>query len=211
VKSGNIILLNGTSSSGKTTLAKVLQGSMDEPYLHLGDDQFLQPHAPDNLVAYRHDGTGPTQAAGWLAVFQEGRFVDLQIGSVGLRWLRGMYFAMAAWSEVGNHLIADVVLHDERALQAASEALYRLPAWFISVYCPLEVAEQREQERADRRALGGARLFYERVYRHDVYDLRVDTALNSSEECASYIRHYLQTGNLPTALRQLHRQFSNMP
>jgi chloramphenicol 3-O phosphotransferase len=33
-----IVLLNGTSSSGKTTLAKALQRAMPTPYLHLGID-----------------------------------------------------------------------------------------------------------------------------------------------------------------------------
>ncbi len=189
----------------------MLQRRLDEPYLHLGNDQFLHPNSPDGLVVYRGDDTGPTQADGWLAVFREHRFVDLQVGSVGLRWLRGMYVAMAAWSETGNHLIADVVMHDERIWQAAVESFHLLPAWLISVYCPLEVAEQREQERTERRALGGARVFYEGVYRHDRYDLRVDTAVSSPEECAERIKDYIQTGSPPTAFRQLHRQFSNMP
>ena len=34
-----IIYLNGPSSSGKTTLAKALQESLEEPYLHIGIDK----------------------------------------------------------------------------------------------------------------------------------------------------------------------------
>ena len=37
---GNIIFLNGTSSSGKTTLALALQEVLPEPYLHIALDQF---------------------------------------------------------------------------------------------------------------------------------------------------------------------------
>lgn len=210
MKPGNIILLNGTSSSGKTTLAKALQRSLDEPYLHLGNDQFLHPHSPDGLIVYRSDGTGPTQAEGWLAVFEEDRFVDLRVGPVGLRWLRGMYFVMAAWSEAGNHLVADVVLHEAPIVQAAAEALHSLPAWLISVYCSLEVAEQREQDRAERRALGGARLFYEGVYSQDVVDLTVNTAVKSPEECAAQIKAHI-ADHPPAALRQLHQRFQAMP
>jgi chloramphenicol 3-O phosphotransferase len=36
-----IIYLNGPSSSGKTTLAKALQQSFDEPFLHLGIDKII--------------------------------------------------------------------------------------------------------------------------------------------------------------------------
>ena len=37
---GQAILLNGTSSSGKTTLAKVLQQKLKEPYLYVSLDQY---------------------------------------------------------------------------------------------------------------------------------------------------------------------------
>ena len=37
----NIIILNGTSSSGKTTIAKYLQKLLDEPYCLLEMDDFM--------------------------------------------------------------------------------------------------------------------------------------------------------------------------
>jgi chloramphenicol 3-O phosphotransferase len=208
VKPGNIILLNGTSSAGKTTLAKVLQKSMDEPYLHMGNDQFLQPNRPDNMLEYA-DKTSHTQVDGWLVVLQDGRFVELQIGAIALRWLTGMYRAMAAWSEAGNHLIADVVLHDERILHEATAIFHQLPVWFISVYCPLEISEKRERERTEKRALGGARLFYEGVYQNRIFDLMVDTSKSSSEECAQQIKQYMKSDNSPNAFLQLHQQFNH--
>jgi chloramphenicol 3-O-phosphotransferase len=42
VNKGKIILLNGTSSSGKSTLAEALQSVLDEPYLHIDGDFFWQ-------------------------------------------------------------------------------------------------------------------------------------------------------------------------
>jgi chloramphenicol 3-O phosphotransferase len=39
--SGRIILLNGTSSSGKSSVARALQEVLSEPYLHLGIDTFI--------------------------------------------------------------------------------------------------------------------------------------------------------------------------
>ena len=38
--SGRIILLNGSSSSGKTTIARMLQQLYREPYQHIALDQF---------------------------------------------------------------------------------------------------------------------------------------------------------------------------
>ena len=47
---GSIILLNGTSSAGKSTLAKAVQDVMDAPYLHLGIDLFFDA-LPQRYVA----------------------------------------------------------------------------------------------------------------------------------------------------------------
>ena len=38
---GTIIVLNGASSSGKTSIAKALPEALNEPYLHIGLDAFF--------------------------------------------------------------------------------------------------------------------------------------------------------------------------
>ena len=38
---GTIVILNGASSSGKTTLLKLLQERLEEPYLNAGIDKFI--------------------------------------------------------------------------------------------------------------------------------------------------------------------------
>ena len=55
----NIIILNGTSSSGKTSIAQALQEIMDVSYLHTGIDQFLIEHLPKRLIVYS-DGVEPS-------------------------------------------------------------------------------------------------------------------------------------------------------
>jgi phospho-2-dehydro-3-deoxyheptonate aldolase len=47
---GSIILLNGTSSAGKSTLANAVQEVMDAPYLSLGIDLFFDA-LPQRYVA----------------------------------------------------------------------------------------------------------------------------------------------------------------
>jgi len=39
---GRIVLLNGASSSGKSSIARALQGKIDEPCLHLCIDDYLE-------------------------------------------------------------------------------------------------------------------------------------------------------------------------
>jgi chloramphenicol 3-O phosphotransferase len=200
MKKGNIILLNGTSSSGKSTIAQALQKLMAEPYLHTGVDHFLR-RLPESHIVYS-DGHNPASAAGWLAVFEDHTLVEVRIGSVGLRVITGMYHAIAAYAAAGNQTIVDDVIYDRRVLKAAVTAFSTSNVLFVGVRCPLEVAESREQARGDR-ARGGARTFYQDVHAHKVYDLEVDSSLFTPAECALQIKQAIQEGVPRTALRQL--------
>ena len=83
---GTIIYLNGTSSSGKTSLALALQDLLDVPYLHFSIDTF------DLLVSRRQIERGiyPAIAA--------------------LEW--GFTQCIAALAATGNSVIVDDVLSE---------------------------------------------------------------------------------------------------
>jgi chloramphenicol 3-O phosphotransferase len=49
MKRAHAILLNGTSSSGKTTLATALQQAMSEPTLYVSNDKFIFMASDDVL------------------------------------------------------------------------------------------------------------------------------------------------------------------
>jgi chloramphenicol 3-O phosphotransferase len=186
---GNIILLNGTSSAGKTTIAQALQEVMEVPYLHTGIDQFLMEHLPKGLVVYS-DGVHPKEADGWLAVFHDDALTQVRIGPLGYQYLAGMYRAVAAFAGVGLGVIVDDVIYDERVLRLAVDILPAENVFFVGIRCPLEVAERREVERGNR-ATGGARTFHPLVHRHAVYDCEVDSAAGTPLACAREIQRRL--------------------
>jgi chloramphenicol 3-O-phosphotransferase len=144
---------------GKTTLAKALQRRLDEPYLHLGSDQFLHPHAPEGLVAVSDCSA---QAEGWL---------------------HGMY--------AGNHVIADLVIHDERIWRAAVDVFHPLPA--------SSTVRWTWRNSANRRARNGEHRAC--FMKGCTGDLRVETALSSPDEGVERIQ-----ANPPTAFRRLHQE-----
>ncbi len=199
---GNIILLNGTSSSGKTAIAKALQEVLDEYYIHTGLDHYLE-RVPDkfNLVAA---GTNPSAVERLLWVTPDGgqHISEIRIGAAGLRLFSGMYHAYAALAAAGNHLIVDDVIFDGRVLLEAARILCPLRPLFVAVKCPYEVAERREQERGDR-FLGLVKAHYSIVHAHGMYDLEVDTSVLTPMECASKIKERLQHGPAPEALARL--------
>jgi chloramphenicol 3-O phosphotransferase len=197
---GNIILLNGTSSSGKTTLAKALQGALEQPYFHVDVDLFQQSFPPGFLVY--GDGLTPAAVEGWLAVFRDDTLVEVRMGPAGYRLAAGLYRAIAGWASAGNHLIVDTAITHPRILAEAVQALYWLPVLFVGVRCQLEIAEQREVARGNR-ARGGARTFYASAHAHGLYDLEVDTSFASPGECAQVIKAAIERDQPRTAFRQL--------
>lgn len=186
---GTIILLNGASSSGKTSIVKALQHASIEPFLDAGLDRFL-----------------------WML---PGRYLERPLwddvlgsatvaGATGHRLVRGMHRAIAELSRAGNHVVADHVLVEAEWVIDAASVLGNLPAWLIGVHCPLEVLEAREKDRADR-TLGQARAQFDLVHRHAVYDFEVDTSAMTPEACVAAILSTLRRGS-PSALSRLRRQ-----
>ena len=184
---GKIILLNGASSSGKTTLLKALQALMDEPYLDAGIDKFIWmlPERYLNRPLWDEVLGLATEAGAW-----------------GHRLVAGMHRAIAALSENGNNVIADHVLVDPRWVKELAEFLSDLPAYLVGIRCPLKVLEAREEKREDR-TLGQARAQHALVHAHGTYDLEVDTSRLSVQDCALKIKKLVEDGRPPMVLKRL--------
>ncbi len=191
VQPGTIIVLNGTTSSGKTTLLRQLQNTLELPYLESGIDKylFMLPERYLNRPLWEQILGHSTRS-----------------GEVGHRLFTGMHQAIAALSLRGNNVLADHVLI-EPSWSADCAATFRdLPAYLIGVICPLDVAEQREKARGDR-TLGHARAQFEVVHSHVSYDLEIDTSVLSPAEGAQRIIQRLADGP-PTAFSEIYRRFN---
>lgn len=200
MNSGNIILLNGTSSSGKSTLAHALQELLGQSYFHLDLDLFQKTWHPDFLIY--SDGDNPASTEGFLAVFREDALAEIRIGPAGFRFMDGMFRAIAGWASAGDNIIVDGAIYHPQVLRAAVQALYTFPILFVGIQCPLEVAEQWEQIRGNR-ARGGARTFHDLVHAHGIYDLEVDTSPFTPAECAQIVKAAMDGNHPRTAFRQL--------
>lgn len=198
---GQIILLNGTSSAGKSTIAKELQTILPQPYLHTGLDHFLAA-TPRHLYVYT-DSDAAASTPGWLLPFHEGTLIAApQLGAVAYQLLDGMYAAFATLATNGINLIVDDVIYDPQVLVAAIERLAGLPVLFVGLHCPVDEAKRREIARGDR-APGGAAIFHDLVHRHGLYDLELDTAQCTPAACAERIHHALLSQHPQCAFIQL--------
>jgi chloramphenicol 3-O phosphotransferase len=165
---GKIILINGASSSGKSSIVKALQELISEPYLDAGIDKFIW------MLPKRY-----LDRPLWDDVLG----LATQAGQTGHRLMSGMHQAIAALSQAGDNVIADHVLVEARWVRECADLFANLPAYLIGVRCPLSILEEREKSRSDR-TLVQARAQFDLVHAHGLYDLEVDSHLSSLQDCA---------------------------
>jgi chloramphenicol 3-O phosphotransferase len=178
-QAGRVVVLNGIGSVGKSSIARALQQIASEPMLHVRMDAFLEmlPEAmQDHPDAYSYE-----------TIHQNGTpLVIIKGGPVGERLMRGMIQAIAAMAAVGNSLIVDEVM-DGSKWQSYAATLAKFRVHLVGLFAPLEVLEARERARGDR-MIGLARWQYGRVHKGMKYDLEIDTAAATPEECAMRIK-----------------------
>lgn len=173
---GRVVLLHGTSSSGKTTVARAVQRLSDEPWVLLGIDAFW------NAVDERWMEHGPRAAEGFL--WRDD--ATIVPGPAGQRLAAGMRAGVAATARAGNDLLVDDVFIDPAWLDAWRHELSGLEWFLVGVMAPLEVLEERERARGNRIA-GEARAQLGGLHDGIDYDLVVDSVLHSPQECAEAI------------------------
>jgi chloramphenicol 3-O phosphotransferase len=189
---GTIIILNGTSSSGKTSIVKALQDAFDEPYLEAGLDKFIWM-LPERYLDR--------------PLWDDVLGLATQAGKTGHQLVAGMHQAIEAISQAGCNVIADHVLVEASWWLDCVERFSDRPAYLVGVRCPLEVVEQREKERHNR-TLGQARAQYAVVHGPGIYDIEVDTSRSTPEECALQIKTRVNAGAPPSAFKSLKQQIA---
>ena len=182
-----VIFLNGASSSGKSSIAQVLQLLLPVPCLNAGVDHFFSMLPAGLLDAGQTRQAGAGGRLPWLGP-EQGR-VGVALAQAD-KWRADMRRTIAGMAGLGNHLIVDEIITradwvaDYQALLAGHDVLW------VGVRCTLEIIEERERERARRgesgRA-GQAREHFHQVHAHCRYDIEVDSARLSPYQCARLI------------------------
>jgi chloramphenicol 3-O phosphotransferase len=172
-----VVVLNGGSGSGKTSLARRLQDLLDRPWITLGVDDLIAALAP-SLVG---DAPPLPGRAPLLRLGTDGSVdVDAAWRPVESAWYEGV----ASMARAGLGVIVDEVLLDGRAgQQRLAAALDGLEVLWVGVHCDPVVAAAREQARPDRitgMAASQTLIVHEGVR----YDVVVDSTSASTDECA---------------------------
>jgi chloramphenicol 3-O phosphotransferase len=168
-----VIVVNGGSSSGKTSLVRQVQGMLAEPWLAASIDDFV-----DSLPPALQDS-----AAGFGVVAGGAVVVGEVFGRLEAAWMAGIAAIVRAGAPV---IVDDVFLGGAASQGRWRAALAGLPVAWVGVHCDPEVAARREASRGDREP-GMAVLQATAVHEDVAYDVAVDTTRTSAEDCARTI------------------------
>ena len=183
--SGKIILLNGASSSGKSTLARALQNALDEPFWHFSIDHLRE----SNVLPWQRIASNEFEWANLRPAFFE-----------------GFHRCLPELATAGNNLIVEHIIESEHYMVRLLNLLLGIDVFFVGIHCPLQELERREIARGDRKH-GEARSDYERKHSYCRYDLEI----NSDESLSDNVQRVLsawQRRQLPSAFDLMRSELS---
>ncbi|MFN3670560.1 MAG: chloramphenicol phosphotransferase CPT family protein [Bosea sp. (in: a-proteobacteria)] len=180
MSNGHIILINGESSSGKSTLARALQSSIALPFWHISIDHL------------RDHGVLPS--------------ARIKTGEFDWRSMRDAFFvgferSLLAYVAAGNNLVVEHIMESEAWARRLADTLQGQDVFFIGVRCDLVELERRERARGDRR-IGDARRDHALIHSYCTYDFEVDGMRPAADNAERVIAAWQQRRR-PSAFERL--------
>ena len=189
-KKGIIILLNGTSASGKSTLAKKITELWKKPMVITGLDalfcyvafpQYFSPHVSDEIKNSVMEGF-------WKEDIEGNKMFELQWGEEGKKMIHAMHDAMIAYANNGVDSVADYIAYDNSWIPELEKKCKEnnISLYCIKVHASLETIETREIARGTS-PVGHARSHYNTVHDKVNYFFEIDNENDSLENNAQKI------------------------
>ncbi|TVX96235.1 chloramphenicol phosphotransferase CPT family protein [Cohnella terricola] len=190
MKPGLIVFLNGTSSSGKTSISTELLNKNEISFYHLSIDDFFNGLFHDYIdfinTKYAEDVQGPT--------------------NIIIEPLITLFYSTIKFMSVmGTNIIVDTVNDTDERFNTFLGLLMDHPVLLVGVTCSKEELTRREKLRGDRE-IGLALSQYDKVYCLNKYDLELNTETLSPDECANLILNFIRSNRECSAFKKLNKR-----
>ena len=167
---GKIILLNGASSAGKSTLSRALQATLPEPFWHVSIDHLIaSPILPQERIA-------------------SGEFAWRTLRPA---FMEGFHRCLPALAEAGNNLIVEHILETAAWRERLRELLAPYDVFYVGLLCPLPELERRAQARSAGK-VEESRQDFLLTPQFGPYDLELDSTVPVEHNAARLIAAWEQ-------------------
>lgn len=182
---GKIIVINGPSSSGKSTLTKELQRQFEIPFLRYSFDLFLDSQA---------------------LPMEQIRNGKISWKSMRPNLFSGLQQCLPILANAGNNIVFDHIIETKEMLHELLHLTADMDIYFVGLHCSLEELERREIARGNRGS-GDARKDFETVHRITTYDLELDSENNLVENAKTLITAWEKRAR-PSALDRMLKELA---
>ncbi len=144
---GRILLLNGTSSAGKSTLAAALRSKLEPQFCYYASDQLAD--------------------AGFRPLAPEVRYAGRDL------FFQGFHRSIAAFAGVGLDLLVEHIVEEQLWADDLHNLLAPFDTFWVGVHAPLAELQRRERLRGDRDI--GEAAYHLRTHLFCKYDFEVNS------------------------------------
>jgi chloramphenicol 3-O phosphotransferase len=144
---GRIILLNGTSSAGKSTLAQALRLKLEPQFCYYASDQLAD--------------------SGFRQLDPTVRWAERQ------RFFDGFHRSIPAFAGVGIDLLVEHIVEKPSWAEDLAQLLAPFDTFWVGVHASLEELERRERLRGDRQI--GEAAYHFKTHSFCQYDVEIDS------------------------------------
>lgn len=144
---GRIVLLNGTSSAGKSTLAKALRIRLEPQFHYYASDQLAD--------------------TGFRPLDKDVRFRRRE------SFFEGFHRSIPAFAEAGLDLLVEHIVERQSWADDLKALLSPFDVFWVGVHAPVAEIERRERLRGDRQI--GEGVYHLKTHSFCRYDVEVDT------------------------------------
>jgi chloramphenicol 3-O phosphotransferase len=180
-----ILLFNGASRSGKSTLIQALLPELSTPYFHYSSDKRVEANILPEVDREQHNLVNS-----WNVIRP--------------KFFEGFHRSIQAFADAGNDVIVEHVIECEAWLSHLVELLHGHTVFSIGVLCPIDILNTRERARGDRFVGEGQSHLDDGIHTWSAYDLEVDTYHASQKENIGKIQELVTQTEKETIFERLH-------
>jgi chloramphenicol 3-O phosphotransferase len=157
---GRIIILNGTSSAGKTTLARALRPQLPTSFCYYSSDQLadakFRPIDPTARLAGRE------------------------------QFFVGFHRTIPALASAGLDLLVEHIVEEQHWAEDLANLLKGFDVFWVGVHASVDLITEREKQRGERTI--GEALYHLRTHEFCRYGVEVDTAQPAPDVTAAIVQ-----------------------
>jgi chloramphenicol 3-O phosphotransferase len=193
-----IILLNGPTSSGKSTISKAFQAKIDKPFVHLSFDTYLEL-LPERFL----------EAEGIFLSNKPLSEIPTHPPANGLysKLVEGFHRTLAAMASTGLDIIIDHAIKNEAWFLECYTQLHAYKLHFVGLHCAADILEAREIERGDR-PIGLSHAHNNAVHTNMVYDIEINSGELSADKCATALIDFLEQAPIANGFEQSYQRIN---